>query len=183
METIPSRVPYLHAEQGRVSSWRDRLGSNAFKVGVCWQGSTQNQHRAKSFPLQALVRLSRIPNVRLISLQKFQGTDRLDALADQGVAETLGDGFDPGPDKFVDTAAIMETLDLIITCDTSIAHLAGALARPTWVALKYVPDWRWLLERSDSPWYPTLRLFRQSSDGRWDDVFDSMYDAMVAGLT
>jgi len=83
----------------------------------------------------------------------------------------LDDEFDSGPDAFVDTAAIMSHLDLIITSDTSIAHLAGALARPTWVVLKQVPDWRWLLDRQDSPWYPTMRLFRQDLAGYWTSVF------------
>ena len=87
--------------------------------------------------------------------------------------ETLGD-FDSGPDGFIDTAAVMENLDLIVTSDTSIAHLAGALARPTWVALKHVPDWRWLLDRDDTPWYPTMRLFRQETDGDWTAVFAKM---------
>jgi ADP-heptose:LPS heptosyltransferase len=85
--------------------------------------------------------------------------------------ERLGDDFDAGRDAFVDTAAAMESLDLIITADTSIAHLAGALGRPTWVILKYVPDWRWFLDRSDSPWYPTLKLFRQNSYDSWSNVF------------
>ena len=88
--------------------------------------------------------------------------------------ETLGDDFDSGPDAFIDTAAVMENLDLIITSDTSIAHLAGALGRSTWVALKYVPDWRWLLDREDSPWYPTMRLFRQSERDNWQPVFANM---------
>ena len=88
--------------------------------------------------------------------------------------ETLGDDFDGGQDAFIDTAAIMSHLDLIITSDTSIAHLAGALGCRTWVALQYVPDWRWLLDRDDSPWYPSLRLFRQETDGDWKGVFSRM---------
>ena len=87
------------------------------------------------------------------------------------MVETFADGFDNGPDAFIDTAAIMSNLDLIITSDTSIAHLAGALGRPIWVALKHVPDWRWLLDRQDSPWYPTMRLFRQQTPGDWKFVF------------
>ena len=88
--------------------------------------------------------------------------------------ETLGDDFDAGPDGFVDTAAAMGALDLVVTCDTSVAHLAGALARPTWVALKQVAEWRWLRDRDDSPWYPTMRLFRQTRRGEWSDVFAAM---------
>jgi ADP-heptose:LPS heptosyltransferase len=85
--------------------------------------------------------------------------------------EILGDDFDSGPDAFIDTAAVMNGLDLIITCDTSIPHLAGALGRPTWVALKHVPDWRFMLDREDTPWYPTMRLFRQNKRDDWGHVF------------
>jgi hypothetical protein len=88
--------------------------------------------------------------------------------------ETLGEDFDEGPDAFVDTAAVMENLDLIISADTSVAHLGGALARPTWLALKHVPDWRWMLARTDSPWYPTMRLFRQETEGNWRQVFEKI---------
>jgi ADP-heptose:LPS heptosyltransferase len=88
--------------------------------------------------------------------------------------EALGASFDAGPNSFLDTASVMESLDLIITCDTSIAHLAGALGRPTWIALKHAPDWRWMLDRNDSPWYPSVRLFRQKHRGQWDEVFDRM---------
>jgi hypothetical protein len=93
--------------------------------------------------------------------------------------ETLGPDFDSGPDAFVDTAAAMAHLDLIITCDTSIAHLAGALGRPVWVALKRDAEWRWLTERSDSPWYPTMRLFRQTQRGDWRGVFEAMAAALA----
>ncbi len=96
--------------------------------------------------------------------------------------ETLGNDFDAGPDAFIDTAAVMECLDLVITSDTAIAHLAGALARPTWVALKHVPDWRWLLDRPDNPWYPTLRLFRQPQPEDWTGVFAAIR-AQAAGWT
>ena len=93
----------------------------------------------------------------------------------------LGDDFDAGPDAFIDTAAVMQNLDLIITCDTSIAHLAGALGRPVFVLLKQVPDWRWLLDREDSPWYPTMRLFRQKTRDDWGEVFERLAQA-VEGL-
>jgi len=92
--------------------------------------------------------------------------------------ETLGDDFDAGPHAFLDTAAAMESLDLIITCDTAIAHLAGALGRETWVGLQFAPDWRWQLHRSDSPWYPTMRLFRQNDRGNWQSVFAAMEEAL-----
>lgn len=88
--------------------------------------------------------------------------------------EALGPDYDEGPDAFIDAAAAMDALDLVITCDTALAHLAGALGKPVWVALKYAPDWRYLLNRNDSLWYPTMRLFRQSQRGNWHDAFASM---------
>jgi tetratricopeptide (TPR) repeat protein len=181
VDTIPAAVPYLSAEPERVASWRQKLRAHGFKIGICWQGSTQGTGMERSFPLRALHRLGTVPSVRLISLQKVDGTGQLVGLPSSMVVETLGEHtFDAGPDALIDTAAVMESLDLIITCDTSIAHLAGALGRPAWIALKYVPDWRWMLDRDDSPWYPTLRLFRQSRIGDWHGVFDRMYDALAA---
>ena len=102
--------------------------------------------------------------MRLISLQKGEGIGQLDSLPDGMAVESLGGNF---PEDFVETAAAMEAMDLIITCDTSVAHLAGALGRPVWVALRYAADWRWLLDRPDSPWYPGMRLFRQNAQGDW----------------
>jgi ADP-heptose:LPS heptosyltransferase len=115
-----------------------------------------------------------VPGVRLISLQKHHGLDQLAALPDGLRIETLGDGFDSGPEAFLDAAAVMECVDLIVTSDTSVAHLAGALGRPVWVALQHVPDWRWLLEGETCPWYPTMRLFRQPRRGDWASVFTAI---------
>jgi tetratricopeptide (TPR) repeat protein len=172
LQNIPADVPYLSAQPERVTAWRRRLSGPGFKIGVSWQGSTIKTGVGRSFPLQALRNLAAIPGVRLISMQQSTGVEQLHSLPDGMQVETLGDDFDAGPDAFVDTAAVMECLDLVISCDTSIAHLAGALGRPTWVMLKRVPDWRWLLDRTDSPWYPTVEVFRQTVDGRWDDVFE-----------
>jgi ADP-heptose:LPS heptosyltransferase len=93
--------------------------------------------------------------------------------------ETLGEQFDAGPDAFLDSAAVMQSLDLVITTDTALAHVAGALGRPVWTVLKEVPDWRWFLERSDSPWYPSMRLFRQRAHGDWQSAFDQVATAFV----
>jgi len=112
--------------------------------------------------------------VRLIALQKGYGEEQMAGLPAGMRVESLGPDFDSGSDAFVDTAAAMTQCDLILTCDTSIAHLAGALAHPVWVALKSDAEWRWLRERADSPWYPTMRLFRQSQRGVWTDVIDAM---------
>jgi hypothetical protein len=125
-------------------------------------------------PLAALAPLAAVPRVRLIALQKGYGEEQLDALPEGMRVERLGADFDAGADAFVDSAAVMAHCDLVVTCDTSIAHLAGALARPVWVALKSDAEWRWMTERSDSPWYPTLRLFRQTCRGIWSDVFEAM---------
>jgi len=118
--------------------------------------------------------------VQLISLQKGPGTDQLRVLAGQFGVVNLGDGLDETAGAFMDTAAVMKNLDLVIASDSAVAHLAGALGVPVWVALALVPDWRWLLEREDSPWYPTMRLFRQTRYGCWDHVFERITDELKA---
>ncbi|HEX4157586.1 MAG TPA: tetratricopeptide repeat protein [Rhizomicrobium sp.] len=176
---IPARVPYLFAEPDRIRQWREKLGENGFKIGICWQGNPRGEiDIGRSFPVRHFEALAKVPAVRLISLQKYDGDRQLGELPAGVRVENLGDAFDAGPDPFLDTAAVMESLDLIITSDTAVAHLAGALGRPAWVALQYVPDWRWLLGRSDSPWYPTIRLFRQSQRGDWAGVFKEMAQAL-----
>jgi hypothetical protein len=140
------------------------------KVGIAWQGSRNRIDIGRSVPPEMFARLA-IPGVRLISLQRDDAPDL--------PVQVLGNDFDTGPQAFLDSAAVMSHLDLVITCDTALAHLAGALGRPTWVALKYVPDWRWLLERADSPWYPSMRLFRQSRRGNWDGVFASIHEELA----
>ena len=155
--------------------WLKRIGAEGFKIGVVWQGNPDPEaDRARSMPLTALAPLAGIAGVRLISLQKGAGEEQLSNLPPSLQVETLGADFDAGADAFVDTAAAMTCLDLVVTCDTSIAHLAGALAVPVWVALKSDAEWRWLTERADSPWYPTMRLFRQKRRGVWSDVFEAM---------
>jgi tetratricopeptide (TPR) repeat protein len=180
LETIPAAVPYLSAELALREIWRKRIGAEGFKVGVVWQGNPNPEaDRARSMPVTALAPLSGIAGVRLMSLQKGGGDEQLSNLPASMRVETLGADFDAGADAFVDTAAVMTCLDLIITCDTSIAHLAGALAVPVWVALKSDAEWRWLTERADSPWYPTMRLFRQTRRGVWSDVFETMASELI----
>jgi tetratricopeptide (TPR) repeat protein len=170
IDSIPSAQSYLRAEPARVARWRDRIGDRAFRIGIAWQGARIGI-AGRAIPLACFEDLSRLENVRLISLQKGPGTEQLAALP--GV-ETLGEDFDAGPEAFLDSAAVMDCLDLVITLDSALAHLAGALGRPVWVALKQVPDWRWFLDRSDSPWYPSMRLFRQKTEGDWSSVFAAM---------
>jgi hypothetical protein len=174
----PVQPPYLFAEPDRVAAWGHRLGhTGAVRVGINWQGFPGRfEDKGRSFPL-ALFKALAGADVRLISLQKGAGEEQIAAAGFP--VETL-DGLDDGPDAFIDTAAVMANLDLVITSDTAIAHLAGALARPVWVALRRVPDWRWMLDRADSPWYPTMRLFRQTVDGDWAPVFAAMAQALRA---
>ncbi len=168
----PAQPPYLFAEPGRVAAWKDRIGGAGFRIGIAWQGfSGRFEDKGRSMPLREFAPLAAVPGVRLIGLQKGEGEEQIAAAGFP--VETLP-GLDEGPDAFLDTAAAMMALDLIITSDTSVAHLAGALGRPVWVALRRVPDWRWLLDRSDSPWYPTMRLFRQATEGDWAGVFAAM---------
>jgi tetratricopeptide (TPR) repeat protein len=178
--TVPCPVPYLFAEDDRVKAWRARIGTHGFKIGICWQG-TPNRYvdKGRSVPLNQMLPLSQIPGVRLISLQKQHGLDQLLRMPPEMRVETP-DAFDAGADAFIDTAAIMNVLDLVVTSDTSVAHLAGALGRPTWLALKYVPEWRWMLQRDDTPWYPSIRLFRQPARGDWPAVFSAMAEALCS---
>jgi hypothetical protein len=172
--TPAGTVPYLSAEPERVERWRQRLGGNGLKVGIAWQGNpNRHEDKGRSISLRQFLPLMEVPGIRLISLQKNDGLDQPSAVPELRL-ESLGQDFDAGPGAFVDTAAVMESLDLVITSDTAVAHLAGALGRPVWVALRAVPDWRWMLERSDSPWYPTMRLFRQATRDDWKPVFADM---------
>ena len=180
LENIPADIPYLYPEEPLVALWRERLGGQGFKVGICWQGKPDYKDEpGRSIPLSCFQSLARVPGVRLISLQKHHGLDQLENLPSDMRVETLGQDFDNGPDAFVDTAAVMSCLDLIITSDTSIAHLAGALGRPVWVALKHVPHWLWMLDRTDSPWYPTMTLYRQEVRDDWTTVFRAMTDDLM----
>jgi tetratricopeptide (TPR) repeat protein len=179
LDKVPDDTPYLRAEPERVRKWRDKLVGPGFKIGIAWQGN-EAIDIGRSFALTELLCVSEIPNVRLISLQKNRGVEQLRALPQGMKVECFGDDFDLGDDAFLDTAAIMTNLDLIISSDTSLAHLAGALGRPVWVALQHAPDWRWMLDRTDSPWYPTMRLFRQHAKDHWRDVFLEIESALRA---
>jgi Flp pilus assembly protein TadD len=188
LTNIPNMVPYLSAEATRQAIWAQRLQPlSGLRVGIAWQGNVQVERliwaRGRSMPLNVLAPLAALAGVSLVSLQKGPGAEQLSAVDFRERVLDLGADLDGGPDAFLDTAAVMANLDLVITTDTSIAHLAGALGRPTWVALNASPDWRWLLERSDSPWYPTLRLFRQPDRDRgWAPVVTDMAHALVSLL-
>jgi hypothetical protein len=177
---IPASVPYFRADPARVERWRERLTAwPGFQIGIAWQGNPKHtRDRDRSFPLAHFEKLAGIEGVRLISLQKGYGAEQIRQLGDRFPVIDLGDEVDPGLAMMEDTPAIMMGLDLVITPDTALAHLAGALGVPVWIALPAAPDWRWMLGREDCPWYPTARLFRQTERGRWGPVFDRIAAAL-----
>jgi tetratricopeptide (TPR) repeat protein len=184
LSTIPAHVPYLSPDAERVALWAQRLaergGAQDFKIGLCFAGNPNvRADPRRSIPLTAFLPLLQLAGVRVISLQKHNGLEEIAALP-QGVNLETWDDFDGGDEAFRDCAALMQNLNLVVSCDTSVAHLAGALARPVFVALKKIPDWRWMLERSDSPWYPTMRLFRQKDAGDWNGVVTDVIAAVEA---
>jgi tetratricopeptide (TPR) repeat protein len=168
LDTIPADVPYLHPDPAKLSRWRAALADvTALKVGVVWAGNVRHKgDRQRSLPAAAVLPRLVMPGVQLYSLQKEPRPEDAPVLAALGndivdLAPALGD--------FADTAAAVAALDLVIAVDTSVAHLAGALGRPVWMLTPYALDWRWLRDREDSPWYPTMRLFRQRAPREWDD--------------
>ena len=182
LTTVPAAIPYLRANPVLVETWRQFLKPLAgFKIGIAWQGNPAAPgDKGRSIPLALFAPLGRIVGVRLFSLQKHDGIEQLANLPEGMTVLTLGDDFDHGPDAFLDTAAVMMNLDLVITSDTALVHLAGALARPVWMPLKQVPDWRWMADRQDTPWYPSARLFRQSTLDDWTPVLDRVYAELEA---
>jgi hypothetical protein len=162
-------VPYLHADAEDAKRWQERLAdrSPVVKVGLVWAGNPTNSNdRNRSMKLAALAPLGQVPGARFFSLQTG---------AAAAEAKTPPPGFElvdwtQELKDFADTAALIANLDLVIAVDTAAAHLAGAMGKPVWTLLTLIPSWRWFLDRDDSPWYPTMRLFRQTTPGDWLDV-------------
>jgi len=173
LQTIPAQVPYLRPDEALATLWQDRLSHEppALKVGLNWAGSPLPRHnRHRSMPLATLAPLADVTGVRFYSLQKGNASHEANSPpAGMQLVNWSDDLHD-----FADTAALISALDLAITIDTSVAHLAGALGQPAWVMLVRAPDWRWMLSRDDSPWYPKMRLFRQSQDRDWNNVVDQI---------
>ena len=169
LETIPASIPYLHADPELVQYWADTLGSvEGLKIGITWQGNPGHTNdRNRSFPITMFEPLANIPGVSLFSLQKGVGTEQLHATANHLSITDLGDRLN----DMMDTAAVLKNLDLLICPDTAVTHLAGALGVPVWMALPFASDWRWLMDRQDSPWYSSLRIYRQNQAGDWPSVF------------
>ena len=177
LDTIPKAIPYLPLPpQSQVQAWASRLGSSPkLKVGLVWSGSSSHANDAnRSIPLSLLAPLLDL-DATFVSLQKDVRPGDKARLEQTGIVDWTADLTD-----FAETAALISCLDLVITVDTSVAHLAGALGRPTWILLPWTPDYRWLLDRDDSPWYPTARLFRQTATREYESVIASMRSALLA---
>ncbi len=181
LATVPAQIPYLAADSDLVKRWGDEIGrENGFRIGIAWRGNpAYTRDRQRSFALTQFEPLSQLEGVRLYSLQKDFGAEQIVEAASRFAVTDLGSR----DTDFMDTAAAMRNLDLVIAADTSIVHLAGALGSPVWVALSFESDSRWLLDRDDSPWYPTMRLFRQTRPGDWDEVFKRITDELAARLS
>lgn len=180
LSTVPAQVPYVHSDPARVESWRARLaGACGFRIGVVWQGNPRHGwDRHRSLPLACLEPLARVKGVRLVGLQKGPGREQIADIARRFDVLDLGGELDESGGAFVDTAAVMQSLDLVVTVDTAAAHVAGALGVPVWLALAAIADWRWLRQRDDTPWYPSMRLFRQERLGDWRTIFARMADEL-----
>jgi Tfp pilus assembly protein PilF len=172
LETIPGRLPYLHVNEAKVANWKALMGDtgNALRIGLVWKGNPrfENDLDRSMASLDTLAPLGKLGGVRYFSLQKGNGENEAARLSQSFPLTDLA----PSIDDFADTAAAIMNLDLIISVDTAVAHLAGALARPCWLLLPaYTTDWRWLMDRDDTPWYPgVMKLFRQKGPGDWSDV-------------
>jgi hypothetical protein len=173
LENIPAQVPYLSPAPDLVRRWQERagFGRDRLNIGLAWAGNRSHVNdRNRSIPFDTFLPLLDVPGVAFYSLQKGDGAEASPGRQmNPSVVDLTGDLVD-----FEDTAALVSHLDLLISVDTAVAHLAGALAKPVWTLLPYVPDWRWMLERDDSPWYPTMRLFRQTTPGDWASVIRSV---------
>jgi tetratricopeptide (TPR) repeat protein len=178
--TIPADVPYITAEPELVQQWRARLGAEeAFRVGLVWAGNPSHKNdRNRSCSLATLAPLAHFPHLALFSLQTGPAAGQIDqpppGMVLHDVGRTLGD--------FADTAAVIAHLDLVITVDTAVAHLAGAMGKPVWTLLPFAPDWRWGRYSAHTPWYPTMRLFRQPAPGAWEAVCQSVVEALTTLL-
>ena len=184
VESFCTEIPYMYAHPKLVQYWTKKLAHDAsFKVGICWDpcasyisaktGKSVKNDRA--IPLCYFEPLSRIQGVSLYSLQQVNGIEQLKNISKDFAIHVFDENFDKSYGSFSDTAAVMKQLDLVITADTSVAHLAGAMGVPVWVVLPFYTTWRWFLKRSDTPWYPTMRLFRADNSGDWGPVMEQVY--------
>ncbi len=173
--TIPSNIPYIFADPEKASQWKNRINKKGYKIGIAWAGKPEHENDGnRSCELAQFLPLAGMPGIAMYGLQKGGAARQAETL--DGMRRMIN--FDCELKDFSETAAAIENLDLIISVDTALVHLAGAMGKPVWTLLPYAPDWRWLLEREDSPWYPTMRLFRQPAHGDWGAVFGEVKDEL-----
>jgi Flp pilus assembly protein TadD len=167
LNSIPAEVPYVYPDPALVAAWGQRMAGDSLRIGLAWGGSPTFPHeRWRSIPLEQLAPLTNLAGTTFYSLQMGPQASQVKQLGSRAQIIDLQDE----QEDLADTAAIVANLGLVISIDTSVAHVAGAMSKPVWILLQKSPDWRWLLDREDSPWYPTARLFRQSTLGNWQDV-------------
>ena len=183
IRSVENQQPYFYADEALVTAWKKKFNNNAtFKIGLCWQGNGSPDSPPslqKNIPLKELAPLAKLPTLSLYSLQQIKGLEELESLPETFELNLFDESFDKVNGRFMDTAAVMKNLDLVVTIDTSIAHLAGALGVPVWLLLPYRTDWRWYLSQTIddteySLWYPTMRLFRQPKPGDWKSVIEDV---------
>jgi tetratricopeptide (TPR) repeat protein len=191
VDSVPCTVPYLHADEQLVEEWRVKLAHDTnIKIGICWQGNSEYNTAflraavaGKSMPVANFEPLTHIPGVSVYSLQHTTGVDQLNTLPSTMKLITFGTDLDTTHGRFMDTAAIIKNLDIIITVDTSICHLAAGLGKLVWNLLPNPPDWRWMLNRTDTPWYPNMRLFRQPTPGDWHTLIADVTKELITMVT
>ncbi len=184
---IVDNTPYIFPKPELVSNWADKLTNTNFKIGICWDcaphfDKLRPQLSKKVIKLQEFMSLLQLSQVSVYSLQKMHGTKQINQLPPAITLHTFDNDFDKTNGRFMDTAAVIANLDLVITVDTSLAHLAGAMGKPVWVLLPYVADWRWMTNRTDTPWYTSMRLFRQQEPGNWQQVFASVISELEINI-
>jgi hypothetical protein len=179
LATIPATVPYIRAQQARIDRWRERLPrTGRLRVGICWAGTAAHPNdRRRSIPLPSFAKILAVEGIDFVSLQKEVTAADAVTLSAHGVAQ-LGQEFA----DFADTAAVIAQLDLVIAVDTSVVHLAGAMAKATAALIAFAPDFRWMLDRTDTPWYPTMRLYRQNKIDDWTAPLERLRQELAGAV-
>ncbi len=171
IDTIPDTVPYLYANTEKTKCRREQLRGDGFKLGIVWAGAAKNPNdRNRSCDLRQFEPLAGIKGLSLIGIQQGKAAEQVNNLPEG--FEVINYGLEL--ENFTDTMGLIENLDLVIAVDTAVAHLAGAMGKPVWILLPFSPDWRWFLKYSDTPWYPSMRIYRQEKKGDWASVFEQI---------
>ena len=183
VETVPTPIPYIHTNPQRDQHWHDFIHTNShLKIGICWQAGNGDpnweKHIRRSIPLATFAHFAHLPNVDVYSLQKDPAPEDVQLLAELGFAD-LSWALAESEGGFLNTASIVKQLDLIVSADTAVVHLSGALGKRTWLFLPVEPNWRWMLEREDTPWYPTMQLFRQRKPEDYEYLGQRLFEELV----